>query len=80
MTTETTQPPTYAYRIKYYIVDDFGELLWKGTATMYQDRPRPESEVDQAVLDVQTARTVRRSCDDTDAPSGRVLIAAVHAV
>jgi hypothetical protein len=80
MNAETAKPLTYDYRVKYYIVDDFGELLWKGTITITQDRPRPEREVDQAVLDVQTARTIRRSCDDLGAPAGRVLIAAVHAV
>jgi hypothetical protein len=80
MTTETTQPPTYRYRIKYFIVDDFGELLWTGRIMITQDRPRPEGEMDQAVLDVKTARVIRRSCDDLGAPAGRVLIAAVHAV
>jgi hypothetical protein len=53
---------------------------WTGTITIKQDRPRPEREVDQAVLDVQTARTIRRTCDDLGAPAGRVLIAAVHAI
>jgi hypothetical protein len=80
MNTETTQPLTYRYRIKYFIVGDFGELLWEGSITIGQDRPRPEGEVDRAVLDVQTAQTIRRSCDGLGAPSGRVLIAAVHAV
>jgi CRISPR/Cas system type I-B associated protein Csh2 (Cas7 group RAMP superfamily) len=80
MTTETTQPHVHSYRIRYFIVDDFGELRWEGTTTITQNRPRPEREVDQAVLDVQTARTIRRSCDDLGAPDGRVLIAAVHAV
>lgn len=79
MTTDTTRPQTYAYRIKYFIVDDFGELRWEGTVTITQNRPRPEREVDQAVLNVQTARTIRRSCDECGAPAGRVLIAAVMA-
>jgi hypothetical protein len=43
MTTETTQPPTYRYRTKYFIVDDLGELLWTGRIMITQDRPRPEA-------------------------------------
>lgn len=80
MTAETAKPLTYDYRIKYYIVDPLGEVLRTGTIKIRQDRPRPEREVYQAVLDVQTARTIRRSCDEWGAPAGRVLIAAVLAI
>lgn len=70
----------HEYKVKYLIVGAFGDLLWTGTTTIVQNVRRPDSETEQAVLDVQMARTIRESCDQIGAPPGRVLIAAVHPV
>lgn len=68
----------YSYRIKYMIVDEFGDLRWDGTVTLHQDKPRPTGEAEVAVFDaLKTAKTIRRSCDAMGAPAGRVLITAV---
>lgn len=70
------QAAPYRYAIKYYVVDDFGDLIWGGRCTIRQDRPMPSDEVALAVLGVQTAKTIRDSAPP-EMPDGRILIAAV---
>lgn len=72
--------PVYRYAVKYVIVDHFGEPLWTGSATATQDKPRPESEADVAVLDaLMTSRTIRNSTPP-EAPAGRVIVTAAFAI
>lgn len=79
-----TEPPpasaTYNYRIKYFIVDELGTLMWTGSMAISWEKPRPTDPARLAVFDLVTTKTIRRSCDDVGAPAGRVLIAAVRQI
>jgi hypothetical protein len=70
----------FCYEIKYYVVDSFGELLWKGTATVGQDQPRPADDTESAVFDARhTVKTIRQSAPDR-MPKGKILIASVRQI
>lgn len=75
---QTSPTTTYRYAIKYFIVDEFGELLFVGRVTLAQDNPRPQDEVEAAAFDARnTCRSIRAACDRDGFPAGRILIAAV---
>lgn len=76
-----TSATVYRYAIKYFIVDEFGTLLFTGTTTMSQRAPRPTKAEDIAAYDARTTvKSLRRSCDEHGFPAGRILIAAVFPV
>jgi hypothetical protein len=74
--TSQTEAPVYRYKVKYVIVDPFGELLWQGFCIINQEQTRPTGEAEVALLDVQTSKVVRGSTPP-EAPPGRVIITAV---
>ena len=67
------------FRVRYYIVNDFGDIRWEGQATISQDGPWPTGPRDLALIEAQTAQTIRSSTPP-EAPPGRVLIACVFPI
>jgi hypothetical protein len=69
--------PQFKYYILFVVVDAFGQILFEGNVTMFFPARRPTSETEIAVMDVQTAKTIRAACDkDPLCPEGRVVITA----
>lgn len=74
---ESQPPKRYRFAVTYYVADPFGEIIYKGVATMSQLDPIPtaaSSFLQTARFEASTARTIRSI---PEVPEGRILIAAV---
>lgn len=68
-------PSRRTVAMKYVIVDQFGDILWMGRATIYPESPMPEAENERALFLADAAQAIRDTTP-ADAPLGRVVILA----